>query len=105
MPEVYEEAQMYNQVVHPDEKVNRYVLIGFGRMPNDPPGGNAWLEVWASRHARDRGNADALETVKLGWASPSTETVRLAKDWLAQRPDLVGAELAIAGGNQRELRL
>jgi hypothetical protein len=103
---VYETAQKSNQLERSGENVNHpFVLIGYGRMPNDPPGGNAWLEVWASRHARSHTNAGPLETVKLGWANPVKSTVELAKGWLAARPDLADADLGIAGGNARSLSL
>lgn len=75
------------------------ILIGFGRMPNDPPGGNAWLEVWRDRQA----DLEPLEVVKLGWQKTVKDIPALAIGWLERRPDLIDAEHRVAGQNERAL--
>lgn len=76
------------------------VLVGYGRMPTDPPGGDAWVEVWAN-YAHD---VSPLEVVQLGWRKSPAEMAEAYSTWLNSRPDLADAMLCIAGGNFRALR-
>lgn len=75
------------------------VLVGYGRMPADPPGGLMWVEVWRD-YALD---AVPLETARLGWRKDPAEMAAAYAEWMKTRPDLADATVLIAGGNAREL--
>jgi hypothetical protein len=76
------------------------IVLGYGRLPTDPPSGNAWSEVWIN-YAQDTA---PVEIFQLGWKTSHAEMAIAYADWINSRADLSNSMVLIAGGNFRALR-